>query len=272
MRSSWLVVLILSVFMVGCASQHDRNEMTESVFYQKAHQQLVKKRFNTAIDDLKELKARFPYSEYAEQAQLDLVYAYYQTADFAEAIAAAKYYLDHYPSSEQIDYVLYFQGLSNFRLTESAFERIIKRNIAARDLTNKRDAFNDFAELVERFPDSQYAPDARSRMVYIRHLMAQENLEAARYYAKREAFVSAVARAQRVVEHYQGTPSVEEALAIMSRSYRALGQSELADKSRQVLAHNWPKSAYLNSARDRVEISWWPQEKTWLQLLTFDLL
>jgi outer membrane protein assembly factor BamD len=271
MRLGWIVLLLVSLLLGACASHRNDDELTESLYYQKAHKELTKEHYVKAISDLKELEARFPYSDYAEQAQLELIYADYQTADFANTVAAAQHFLNNYPSSKQIDYVLYLQGLGNYRLTESMFGRFFKRDIAARDLSSKRDAFNNFAELVRRFPDSKYAPDARSRMLYIRRLLAEHDLEVARYYASREAFIAAVNRAQRIVEHFQGTPQVEEALAIMSRCYTALKQPELAAESRKVLAYNWPKSQYLGK-NGQIEIDWWPGQKSLLSLLTFDLL
>lgn len=271
MRSAWIALLSVTLLLGACASHNNRDELTEALYYQKAHKLLVKKHYVEAISDLKELEARFPYSDYAEQAQIELVYAYYQTSDFANLVAGAQHFLNNYPTSKQTDYVLYLQGLGNYRLTESVFERFFKRDLAARDLSAKRDAFNNFAELVRRFPDSQYAPDARSRMVYIRQLLAEHDLEVARYYAKREAYIASANRAQNIVQHFQGTPQVEEALAILSRCYTELKQPELAAKSRAVLAYNWPHSAFLGSG-DKVEISWWPQGASWLNLLTFDLL
>lgn len=272
MRCGSIVLLSAFLLVAGCASSGDstRGEMTESLYYQQAHKQLAAGHYNAAITDLKDLKARFPYSDYAEQAQIDLIYANYQIADFANTVAAAQLFLTSYPTSKQTDYVLYLQGLGNYRLTESVFGRFLNTEPAAHDLSAKRDAFNNFAELVRRFPSSQYAPDARSRMVFIRQLLAEHNLEVARYYAKREAFIAAADRAQRVVKHFDGTPQVEEALAILSRSYTSLQQPALAKKSQAVLAYNWPKSKYLDNGK--VDIGWWPHEKSWLELLTFDLL
>lgn len=272
MRSAWIFWVLVPLLLSACASHSDRDELTESLFYQKAHKQLVKKHYTTAIDDLKELEARFPYSDYAEQAQLELIYAYYQTSDFASLVAAAQHFLNNYPASARTDYALYLQGLGNYRLTESMFERFFKRDTASRDLSSKRDAFGNFAELVRRFPNSAFAPDARSRMVYIRQWLAQSDLEVARYYAKREAFIAAADRASQIIQHFQGTPQVEEALAILSRSYTALGKPELAAKSRAVLTLNWPHSRFLDKQGDKVELSWWPGESNWLSMLTFDLL
>lgn len=271
MRCGWIVLLLSVVVLSGCASQSAYNEMTEAQFYQQAHQEMVDGRYLSAIDEFKELKARFPYGDYAEQAQLELIYSYYQAADFANTIAAASQFLTDYPTSEQTDYALYLLGLGNYRLTQSLFGRVFDRDVAARDLSAKRDAFNNFAELVRRFPDSQFAPDARSRMLYIRRLLAQHNINVARYYARREAFIAAANRAKRVVQHYQGTPQVQDALAIQSRCYDALKLPKLAQKSARVLAYNWPNSHYLND-EGRVEIDWWPTGKSWLNLLTFDLL
>lgn len=272
MRFGWILLLLVSLLTAACSSHPSGSELGvgEAEYYQKAQQQLDKKHYVAAVRELKDLQARFPYSDYAEQAQLDLMYAHYQTSDYAKAAATAQSFLANYPTSTQLDYALYLHGLSNYQLTGSAFDRLFKRGLESRDLAAKKLAFNSFSELVSRFPNSAYAPDARSRMVYIRQLLADQNLLIARYYAEREAFIASVNRAQRVVQQYQGTESVEEALAIMSRCYTSLGQTQLAAKSRDVLAYNWPDSDFLNR-QNEVKISWWPREKSWLQLLTFDL-
>lgn len=267
-----LFVLSIGLVLAGCASNSSLDqEMTASGYYSKAHHDVTEGNYHRALNELKELKARFPYSKYAEQAQLEMIYVNYQMSDFATTIAIATQFLRNYPASKETDYVLYLQGLANYRLTESFFGRLFDWNVAARDLSSKRDAFNNFHELVQRFPNSEYAPDARSHMVEVRHLLAKHNIGVARYYARRQAFIAASNRATSVIQHFQGTPQVEEALAISVRCFEELGQSAPAAKSRKLLALNWPNSQYL-AADGSVHISWWPEQKTWLDLLTFDLL
>jgi outer membrane protein assembly factor BamD len=267
-----LFLILMALIMVGCSSSgKDRRELTEAEHYQEAKRLLERKTFLNAIEQFEELEARFPYGDYAEQAQIDLIYARYRALDFPGVTAQAERFIRSHPSNEHIDYVLYLRGLAHFSMQQGLFERLVGSDRSNRDLGSMRDAFRDFDELVRRYPDSEYAPDARTRMLYIRNLLAEQELIAARYYARRRAWIAANNRAQYVVKHYQGTPSVPEALAVMARSYDAMGQPALAANSRRLLISNWPDSEWLDG--EKVVIHWWPtRDRNWLGLLTFDLL
>jgi outer membrane protein assembly factor BamD len=264
----------LLALLAACASNpEDRPELTEGEYYEQASEALEKKNFLSAIEQLEEIQARFPYGDYAEQVQLDLVFAHYRAHDYASATAAAQRFVRSFPASEHLDYALYMDGLANYYLEGGILMgSLFSKETASRDLSSYRDAFRAFQELIRRFPDSEHAPDARARMLHIRNQLAARELHVARYYARRRAFIAAANRAQHVVQHYQGTTSVPRALAILTLSYESLDQPALAEKSRQVLALNWPESEYLEG--DQVAISWWPspEGKGLLSLLTFDLL
>jgi len=267
------LILILITLIVGCSSNpKDRLEQSESLHYKEARRLLERNSFLNAIEQYEELEARFPYGELAEQAQLDMIYARYRALDYATATAQAERFIRNYPAHEHLDYVLYMRGLSHYHMEQGMFDRLFRSEKASRDLTSMRQAFRDFDELVSRYPDSEYAPDARSRMLYIRNLLAEHELHAARYYGRRHAYIAAANRAQHVIRHYQGTPSVPEALAILHNAYDSLGQPTLAENSRRILIASWPESEFLSS-RQQVDLDWWPSgERTWLALLTFDLL
>ena len=269
-----ILIALLCLWLVsGCANRKTSEEMTEAEHYQEASESLERKAFLAAIDALEELEARYPYGDFAEQAQLDLVYARYRSLDHAGAVAQADRFIRTYPASEAMDYALYIKGLANYYMDAGLFDRFMENPRQTKDLDSMRNAFRDFDQLVRRFPDSEYAPDARSRMVHIRELLAAHELEAARYYARRQAYIAAANRAQFVVRHYQGTPAVEEALAILARSYRSLERPALERKSTRVLAANYPDSEYLDESGN-ITVSWWPSDarRTWLSLITFDLL
>ncbi len=265
--------LLIALLLGACASEPvDQPERSEAAQYQKAQDSMQARNFNTAISQLKELEARFPYGVYAQQAQLDLIYAHFRTSEYPEAVAAAKSYIASYPASPTLDYALYMRGLANFYMNRGIFDSILSTDKAARDLSSARTAFDNFEKLVTRFPNSQYAPDARSRMVFIRNQLASHELYAARYYARRGAYLAAINRAQYVVQHYQQTPQVPEALAIMVKGYQRLDEPELAAKSRKILEASWPKTEYLTDD-GQVDLAWWPdQQNSLLDLLTFDLL
>lgn len=265
--------LLIALLLGACASEpSDQPERNEADQYQKATESMDSNNYSTAIDQLKELEARFPYGNYAEQAQLELIYAYFRSSQFPETATAASRYITSHPASPRLDYALYMRGLANFYMNRGIFDSIVSSEKSSRDLSSARDAFNDFEKLVTRFPNSAYAPDSRSRMVFIRNQLAAHELHAARYYARRGAYLAAINRAQYVVQHYQQTPQVPEALAIMAKGYQRLDQPELAAKSRKVLHSNWPKTDFMDDDGD-VVLAWWPDEQnSLLDLLTFDLL
>lgn len=265
--------LLCLVLLAGCASNpEDRPELTEADQYRQAHKSLEDKNYLTAIDELKELQARFPYGDYAEQGQLDLIYANYLSVDYPSTVVAAQRFIRNYPADPHLDYALYLNGLANFNMEKGLFDNLVSSDKSSKDLDSAKDAFKSFKQLVTRFPNSPYAADARSRMVHIRNQLARQELHVARYYAQRGAMIAAINRAQYVVKHYQQTPAVPEALAIMVKGYERLNRPQLADRSRQVLALNWPDSRFLDKDQ-QVRLAWWPREgRGLLSLLTFDLL
>lgn len=272
MRYFHVLALLCLTLVVGCSSNPRNRELSEARHYREAQELLERKSWLTAIDSLEEIEARFPYGDYAEQVQLDLIHARFKSLDYPEAVAQADRFIRSYPTHQHLDYVLYMKGLANFYLELGLFDRLSETDKASRDLDAMRDAFADFDQLIQRFPESPYAADARQRMVHIRNLLAEQELRAANYYARRRAFIAAANRAQFVVRHYQESPAVPEALAILSKSYESLEQPELARKSQTVLAANWPSSPYLDEDGN-VTIEWWPRdERRWLRLITFDLL
>lgn len=275
MRSLTPLLLLLPalVLFTGCASKPKQGpELTEAEYYRKAHKQLESKNFLTAIDQLEEIQARFPYGQYAEQVQLELIYAHYRSHDYAAAVAAADRFVRNHGGHEHLDYALYLKGLGNYYSQSGPLQRAWSTSSAARDQQSFKDAFQAFYELVSRFPESDYAPDARARMVHIRNQLAEHELHVARYYARRQAFIAAANRAQYVVQHFQGAPAVPEALAIMVKAYQELDQARLAERSHKVLTLNYPESPFLDNGD--VKLEWWPgpESKGILSLLTFDLL
>ena len=267
------VAAVVLALLAGCSGRKTDDELTEGAYYRKATESLDKKAYLTAIDELEELEARFPYGDYAEQALLDLVYARYKSLDYPGAAAQADRFLRAYPASDATDYVLYLKGLAYSDMNLGLMARFSESRADKRDLDNYIQAFRTFDQLVRRYPDSDYAADARARMLWVRNQLAAQEIAAATYYARRGAFIAAINRARHVVVHFQGTPSVPEALAIMSRSYHALEQPQLADKSRRVLAASWPESDFLDDGEDSgIYLAWWPRDReSLLSLLTFDL-
>ncbi|MFZ5653768.1 MAG: outer membrane protein assembly factor BamD [Pseudomonadota bacterium] len=244
--------------LCGCAwmdsAEDERKEaeertkdFTEKDFYDAIQAELTARNWTKAIENLEALEARFPFGTYAEQAQLELIYAYHQSLNHEAAIAAADRFIRLHPRHPNVDYAYYVKGMSLLASGRGLFEQYLPRDASKRDPGAARQAFNAFSELLNAFPDSSYAPDARQHMVYLRNLLARQEIHAANYYFKRGAYLAATNRGRYVVENYQQTPAVADALAVMAQGYHLLGLPELADHAARTLALNYPDHPALDA-------------------------
>lgn len=216
--------------------------MQEETYYENARTAMKSGNFNEAERNLDFLETYYPFGRYAEQAQLDLIYSRYQNLDLEGARAAADRFLRLNPQSEHADYAMYMRGLASYNLDLSLAARYFPIDPSERAPGEQMQAFRDFSELLNRYPGSEYAPDARQRMVAIRNRMAALEIHAARYYIKREAYVAANNRARYVVENFSTTPSVETALIILAETYQFMDLKKAANDAIQLLALNYPGS------------------------------
>ena len=219
-------VLILSILTTGCGlfgDDEDDSEFaglsTEAQFYERALDQLNGQNFRAAISTYQALESRFPFGRYAEQSQIEIVYAYYRNEDMEAARAAADRFIRLHPESENIDYAYYMKGLSSFTDGSGLFSRFLPIDHTKRDPGRAQESFSDFAQLLALYPDSPYSGDARSRMIYLRNNLAQYEIHVAVYYTERRAYIAALRRAQYVVENFQGTPAVADGIAIICLLY-----------------------------------------------------
>lgn len=253
MAKKFITVLVIAL-LSACAGTPEgevpEGEAGAKQLYNEAQYALKAGDYETAIQHLESLEARFPFSNYARQAQLDIAYAYYKYDEPESAIAAADRFIKLYPRHESVDYAYYLKGLVMFDKGRSAFDRLSGQSQAQRDVTPMNRAFNYFSELVQRFPDSKYAEDAVKRMVFLRNTLAEHEIIVARFYMKRGAWLAAANRSKHVVESFQRTPSVPEALAIMAEAYEKLGLEDLAADARRVLAANYPDHPSLQKEGD----------------------
>jgi outer membrane protein assembly factor BamD len=225
------------------------SKMTAEQLYADAKSELASGNYQRARDLFGKLEARFPFGRYAQQAQIETAYAFYKEGDSAQAIATADRFLKLNPNHPFADYVYYLKGLATFSDDLGLLGKTLGMDPTTRDPKAMRDAFEVYRELVGRFPDSPYAADATARMNYLVTAMAQSEVNIARFYLQRGAYVAAVQRAQGALRDYSGTPAAEEALSIMIRAYDGLGMAQLRDDTRRVLETNFPDSRYLASAR-----------------------
>lgn len=239
--AAWLVLL------VGCASSTPdpgaafRGKSCAQI-YQGGEETLKHKKYSKAIKHFEALDSDYPFCAYAEQADMHLIYAYFENGDVASAAAAADRFIRLYPRSPHVDYAFYMKGLSNFEEDRGWFQKYFPTDISQRDPGCARQSFADFAMLIRMFPDSCYAPDARQHMVFLRNWLATYELHIARYYFRRAAYVASVNRANYIVQHFDGTCAVPCALAILVQSYTALHMPELAAQANAVLQYNFPNS------------------------------
>ena len=261
MKRSLLALFLAATLLSGCGifGGNEKDETTgwsAQKLYGEAKDAMESKGYEKAIKYLEKLEARYPYGRYAQQAQLDVSYAYWKNGARASAIAACDRFIKLYPNHANVDYAYYLKGLVNFNEGGGILSVIDTPDMTERDSKGSREAFDSFKELVNRFPESKYADDARARMRYLVNSLAQYEVHVARYYMKRGAYVAAANRAQFAVQNYPQTPALEEAVFIMVKAYDALGMNDLRDASDRVMRKNFPESRYLTGKGAR-SASWW---------------
>lgn len=267
-----------ALLCAACASKDGKEpdlgfDKTEEQYYEEARDQLDRSNFTRAIETLNELESRYPFGRYAEQAQLELIYAHYRAFEPEAARAAAERFIRLHPQHSNVDYAYYMRGLATFVEGKGLFERFLPTDLTKRDPGAARDSFAYFAQLLARFPDSPHVGDAEARMVYLRNLLAQYEVHVARFYLKRKAYVAATNRGRYVIENFQETPAVPDALSVMAAGYHYLGLDELAENAVATLRLNYPDHPALSDA-GQFEITQVVTnvERTLLNVVTFGLL
>lgn len=248
-----LLSTLLFIFMLtACSDDPSKSDPYASwsakEFYEESKRALSAGEFKTAIEHLENLEARFPFSPYARQAQLDVAYAYYKFEEPDSVISATDRFLRLNPRDENVDYAWYLKGLANFNRGAGFLDSWFPRDPSQHDSKSMKDAFNDFSTLIRRYPDSRYSTDAYKRLVFLRNELAEQEVIVAEYYIKRGAFLAAAQRAQYVLEHYAQAPARIRALHIMDEAYTKLGMSDLAADARSVLASNQPAETTVTDA------------------------
>jgi outer membrane protein assembly factor BamD len=239
--STRLAVLCLTVLtLAACSSFRSAPINNADQLYDRAKGELDSGDYAAAIKDLELLESRFPFSNVTRQAQLDMLYAYYENGDTENVIDQADQFIRENPTHPRVDYAYYMKGLANFDRARNFLERWFRVDLNKRPPDNSRTSFQAFQQLTQRFPNSQYTADARQRMIFLRNRLAGYEVHVANYYLKRGAYVAALNRAKYAIENYDGAPTIKEALKISSDAYTKLGMKDLADKSALALSQNFP--------------------------------
>jgi outer membrane protein assembly factor BamD len=212
--------------------------MSAQELYDKAKSSLEAGDYETAISTFEQLEARYPFGKFAQQAQLEIAYAYYKFDEPDSCISTADRFIRNNPGNPHLDYAYYLKGLANYTRGAQIIDRITTRDPSDRDTRALRDSFNDFTQLVKKFPDSRYTADATQRLIFLHNLLAKYEINAAEYYMKRGAYVAAANRAKYVIENYARTPAAQDALKVLVRAYTKMGMKDLAGDAQRVLDLN----------------------------------
>lgn len=252
-----LLALTALLALGACQTNRDGDDLAKggpAAVYERARTSLDNQDYENAIRLYEALVARFPFGAEARQSRLDLIYAYYKGRETESALDQADTFIRENPTHPRIDYALYIKGLVEFERSANLFERWFNVDLDARPPQTARSAFNSFRKVVVDYPRSEYAHDARRRMIHLRNRLADYELYVARHYLERGAYVGAARRARETVEQYDGAPAVREALEILIESYDRLEMKELADRAREVYAFN-----YGGNPQDAVAVKkrWW---------------
>ena len=283
MKNLSLMLLILSLSLTtGCSwlgwgdeeqTEEDSAGLTEKDFYERIQTSLNASNWTVAISNLQLLESQFPFGKYAEQGQLELIYAQYKSGDYESSIASADRFIRLHPQHPNVDYAFYVKGLSEISQTGGFFDSFLPTDSSMRDIGEARGAFTTLTELLSRFPESPYATDARKRLVSLRNRLARAEIHVANYYFTRGAYLAAANRGRFAVENFQQSPAVPDGLAVMAQAYYLLEMKELADNSVEVLVANYPEHPSLDSnGQFDFERRLLADQDSWLDKLSFGVL
>ncbi|HSD44874.1 MAG TPA: outer membrane protein assembly factor BamD [Burkholderiales bacterium] len=257
------LAFVLALLLAGCGWLNFSTSEDETVtwsaqrLYTEAKEAMADGDYARAIRYFERLEARYPFGRYAQQAQLEIAYAYYRENDPAQAVAACDRFIKLHPNHPSVDYAYYLKGIVNFYEDQNLLAQFADQDASERDPRSARDSFAAFKDLATRFPDSKYTPDAIARMNFLVNALASHEVHVSRYYMRRGAYLAAANRAQYTVKTYPDAPAVEEALYIMVQAYERMGMKDLRDDSERVLVKNFPNSPWLSGTHARADKSWW---------------
>lgn len=261
-----VLISVLLVMVQGCetfesltkdkpsSKEEEYAGWDEKKFHDQAQEALDKKSYQKAVSLYEAQEARYPFGDYAPQAQLNVAYAYYKNDDPEAAIAAADRFVKTHPRNPSVDYAYYLKGLVNYNRGIGFIDKFLPTDSSQRDPGPARDSYDNFQELIRRFPDSRYATDAKQRMISLRNNLGMYEIHVADFYMRRKAYEAAVNRCNYVLKEFQRTPAVPVALEIMQEGYRKLGLNDLAADAERVYKLNYPNGAPVVDYKDQTVI------------------
>lgn len=255
-----LAALLLALAVGGCGlfgeKADPKSDWTAAEFYRAAKEEFDNRNWEAAIKLYEQLESKYPFGRFAQQAQIEIAYAYYKQGETAQAISAVDKFIKLHPNHPNLDYALYLRALVNFKEDLGPLARIVSQDLADRDPKAARESFEGFKELVNRFPESRYAEDSRQRMAYLVEALARHELHVAQYYLARGAYLAAANRAQDAITRYPNSNLHRQALEVMIEAYDRMGMDQLRDDARKVLALNFPADRMARQGQNRAR-PWW---------------
>ena len=257
---------LIVVLIVSCSSNEELPDerLVEKELYDQAQSRLKSASYSTAIISLESLESRFPFGRYAEQAQAELIYAYYMNSQFEASESAAQRFINLHPRHSHTGYAYYMKGLAAFTDDAGLFTRYFQSDLAKREIIMAQKSFDELSEFISRYPNSKYVPLAKQRMIYLRNLLAEHEIYVADFYMKRGAYLAAVGRAKYVIEHLPNTPQTPYALSILIEAYEILNYPELRDINLKILNSNFPDF----DINQNLSV----KKRSWKRILTLGLL
>ena len=234
------IALACSLSITSCSKDQAEIERPEKVYYDQAQRRIKVNNYFGAIESLQRIETQYPFGKYAEQAQVELVYCYFMNGETEAAHSAAERFIRLHPRHPNIDYAYFMKGLSSYTRDAGLLARVTNTDLSSRDVSGAKLAFSELTEFLTRFPDSQYSPYAKKRLIYLRNLVASNELAAADYYITRKAYVAAIRRASYVLENIPNSNQNHRALQLLKTSYEELGYTDLAKDTEKLIALNPP--------------------------------
>ena len=271
-----ILVILLSLAILACSNNDELPELAadtgEQQMYEEAQRYLKSDNYDLAVRSLQLLESRYPFGKYAEQAQLELIYAHYGSYEHEAAVEAADRFIRLHPQHPSVDYAYYMKGLAAYTGNEDIFSRFLPNDETKRDTSQAKEAFAEFSQLLSRFPNSPYAADARARMVHLRNILARHEIVVANYYFRRGAYMAAANRGRYVVENFQRTPAAADGLVVMAQGYILLGLNDLAEDAIDVLVINYPDHPSLDKNGEFKSVYTLDGlQRSWINKLSFGL-
>tara|TARA_B100001057_G_scaffold490103_1_gene577704 strand:+ start:7829 stop:8701 length:873 start_codon:yes stop_codon:yes gene_type:complete len=257
-----LALLILS----SCSSNEEMPDerLIEKELYDQAQARLKNESYSTAIMSLEALESRFPFGRYAEQAQAELIYAYYMNSQFEASQSAAERFINLHPRHSHTGYAYYMKGLAAFTDDSGLFSRYFQSDLEKREIVMAQTSFDELSDFISRYPQSNYVSHAKQRMIYLKNLLAKHEMYVADFYMQRGAYLAAVSRSKYVIEHLPNTPQTPYALSILVEAYDLLGYSELKKRNLEILTLNYPDFNFKENESIK--------NRSWANVITFGLL